>query len=452
MKRTMLFAMIAVLAMAMTALPALAHDDHTKTEPMATQAEDFAAARSKAPDHSSRPDSFARCIQGTATVGDTEFPCERIDLMSWLDYEDLGVTFVNDMWGWTYRGHDYVLLGAAEGVVFVDISDPKRPDVLGILPTASTEGGELWRDIKVYENYAFVVSEHEDHPMQVFDLTQLWGVDEYTIFDSTALYSGTEEAEMLHAHNLHINTDTGYAYIVGADSCDGGLHMVDINDPENPEFAGCFGDYGYIHDVQCVVYEGPDADYRGHEICFASNAVFTDFSAEGIFNALAIVDVTDKDNPVGLAQVEYEADGYSHQGWLTEDQAYFLHGDELDELFGQVSETTTRVWDVTDLTNPTVIGAHGNDTPGIDHNIYVEGGWAYASNYTSGLRIFDLSDVADGELTEVAYFDTYPEDDSLSFNGQWSNYAWFGQKRIVAVSDSNRGLFILRPRLKGPQG
>lgn len=241
--------------------------------------------------------------------------------MSWLDYEDLGVTFVNDIWGWTSRGHDYALLGASEGVVFVDISDPKRPEVLGILPTASTEGGDFWRDIKVYEDYAFVVSENENHPMQVFDLTRLADVDQYTVFDADALYSGTEEAEMLHAHNLNIDTDTDYAYIVGSDSCKGGLHMVDISDPLNPEFAGCFGDYGYFHDVQCVVYEGPDADYQGHEICFGSNAeVVGDFNPAGILNALAIVDVTDKDNPVGIAQVEYANDGYSHQGWLTQDQ------------------------------------------------------------------------------------------------------------------------------------
>lgn len=165
-------------------------------------------------------------------------------------------------------------------MVFVDISDPKRPEVLGILPTASTKGGEFWRDIKVYEDYMFVVSEHEDHPMQVFDLTQLRDVDEYTVFEATATYDGTADEEMLHAHNLHINTDTGYAYIVGSDSCEGGLHMVDVNDPENPEFAGCFGDYGYFHDVQCVVYEGPDADYRGHEICFGSNAEIIDEDAD----------------------------------------------------------------------------------------------------------------------------------------------------------------------------
>ena len=38
----------------------------------------------------------------------------------------------------------------------------------------------------------------------------------------------------------------------------GGLHMVDIEDPLNPQFLGCFAEDGYVHDSHCVIYEGPD--------------------------------------------------------------------------------------------------------------------------------------------------------------------------------------------------
>jgi len=31
----------------------------------------------------------------------------------------------------------------------------------------------IWRDIKVYDDHAFIVSEAREHGMQVFDLTQL---------------------------------------------------------------------------------------------------------------------------------------------------------------------------------------------------------------------------------------------------------------------------------------
>jgi len=50
-------------------------------------------------------------------------------------------------------------------------------------------------------------------------------------------------------------------------------------------------------------------------------------------------------------------------------------------------------------------------------------------------------------LSELGYFDVYPENDSASFEvGTWSNYAFFRQPGVVAVSSMDRGLFIVRAR------
>ena len=43
--------------------------------------------------------------------------------------------------------------------------------------------------------------------------------------------------------------------------------MVDVSDPLNPTFAGCFGDDGYVHDAQCTIYTGPDIEHQGKEVC-----------------------------------------------------------------------------------------------------------------------------------------------------------------------------------------
>jgi choice-of-anchor B domain-containing protein len=89
-----------------------------------------------------------------------------------------------------------------------------------------------------------------------------------------------------------------------------------------------------------------------------------------------------------------------------------------------------------------------NDTTSIDHNIYTKGDYAYASNYTSGLRVYDTRDVAGEGLREVAFFDLYPENENASFEGgTWSNYPYFRQKGVVAASSIDRGLFILQPRV-----
>ena len=273
--------------------------------------------------------------------------------------------------------------------------------------------------------------------MQVFDLTELRGVTSPQTFSETAHYNNVGRV-----HNIAINEDTGFAYIVGAGGgagCSGGLHMVDIQDPENPTFAGCFSADGYTHDVQCVVYHGPDADYTDSEICFASNE-----------DTVTIVDVTDKDNPVMISQAVYPNDAYTHQGWLTEDQHYFIANDELDEnTFG--FNTRTLVFDVEDLDEPEFTRQYLHPTASTDHNVYVKGRFAYQSNYTSGLRVVDLDRLigSGGPVLEIASFDTYPPNDHVGFEGgSWSNFPFF-DSGIVIVSDQDNGLFVVDPQLPG---
>ena len=40
----------------------------------------------------------------------------------------------------------------------------------------------------------------------------------------------------------------------------------------------------------------------------------------------------------------------------------------------------------------------------------------------AGLRIADVSNIANGIIEEAAYFDVYPQNDEAQFNGTWSNY------------------------------
>jgi len=58
----------------------------------------------------------------------------------------------------------------------------------------------------------------------------------------------------------------------------------------------------------------------------------------------------------------------------------------------------------------------------------------------------DISNVAEGSLERVAYFDTQPTTDFSSFDGTWSNYPYFDSGMII-LSDIETGLFIVRPRL-----
>jgi len=235
-------------------------------------------------------------------------------------------------------------------------------------------------------------------------------------------------------HNIVINPDSHFAYLVGGNTCNGGLHMVNISSPLTPAFAGCFSADGYTHDAQCLIYNGPDQDYQGRELCFASNE-----------DTVTVVDVTVKNNPTQLSRTGYSGSQYTHQGWLSEDQRFFLIDDELDEIFDGVN-TRTMVMDFRDIDQPVFRGFHESDGASIDHNQYIVGRHTFQANYTRGLRILELGNLKEPEMKEVAFFDTYPESDGSGFPGAWNVYPFF-DNGIVIVSDVNRGVFILQPNL-----
>jgi choice-of-anchor B domain-containing protein len=373
------------------------------------------------------------CIDGFAEG----YACKNVDLLAHLDLVALGTTAGgngNDMWGWTDpdTGKEYALVGLNNGTAFVDISDPDHPLRIGNLATHSINS--TWRDIKTFGHYALIVSEAQDHGLQVFDLHRLRNV-------TTPPVAFTEDAwygNFGRAHNIVVNEASGFAYAVGsrqgAQQCAAGLHMIDMHNPLAPTFAGCFSADGYTHDAQCINYDGPDTAFLGHEICFAANE-----------DTVTIVDVSNKSNPLQLARVGYAGSGYTHQGWLTADRRYLLVDDELDEQ-NDGHNTRTYVWDVQSLTAPHLEFFHDGATGAADHNLYVHEGYAYQSNYQSGLRILDLSAIDGGTLSEAGFFDTYPANDSANFNGTWSNYPYY-ESGVVGVSDINRGFFVLQPQL-----
>lgn len=366
------------------------------------------------------------CVNGFAGI----YPCDKYDLLSHIPLANLGnpVVNANDSWGWTdpVSGKEYALVCIASGVVFVDISDALEPLILGSLPTATFNSP--WRDVKVYNDYAFVVADGAGtHGMQVFDLTRLRNV-------SSAPETFTADAHYTRfnsAHNIVINEDSGYAYAVGTSTFNGGPHFVNIQDPTNPVLAGGYAADGYTHDAQVVTYNGTDSDYTGQEIYLGNNE-----------NELVIVNVTDKANPVRISRISYSNVGYTHQGWFTDDMTYFIVGDETDELsFG--TNTRTLIFDLSDLDNPVEHMQYLGPSQAIDHNGYVNGNLFYQASYTAGLRILDITNIDSGTINEVGYFDTYPDDNSTSFHGVWNVYPFFDSGNIV-ISDIEGGLFIIR--------
>merc|ERR1712019_80089 len=430
--------------------------------------------------------SKTECVDGMAG----EYPCKNTDVLSFLSPLDLSCgempermldSNLIDMWGWTDpdSGREFALVCQQTQSTYVEVTDPENPIVLGSLKFSEENYHSIWCDIKTYKNHAYVVSESIflsqndgktwSQGVQVVDLTQLLTdspCTETPEITAVTRFNGGDGPWLANAHNIAINEETGFAYAVGHGTPErhrgreytlstgqvispvpysvcggeksGGLYIINLEDPADPKFEACYEDEGYTHDVQCVLYNGPDSKYVGREICFACN--------EGSYpqlgtSTVTIIDVTDKSNIFTISTTTYPTAVYTHQGWLTEDHKYFIFNDEVDELRGTVNKTMTYVANVMDLESVTITGYEGRTTAS-DHNLYTKDGYIYQANYRAGLNVLLPTDLANAKFEEVGYFDIQPEDDAKGTDAMWSNYPYF-PSGTVGASGTEQGLFLL---------
>ena len=241
--------------------------------------------------------------------------------------------------------------------------------------------------------------------MQVFDLTQLRTVTSPPVtFAETAHYAGFGST-----HTLAMNTPPGFAYAVGTRTCEGGLHVVDVRTPAAPRAAGCFSFDGYTHETQCVIYTGPDTVYRDREICFNSNE-----------DTLTMVDATDKLEQVQLSRTGYGGSAYTHQGWLTEDQRFFLVNDEGDELAVQAPDANVDLGRVGPR-RPRAGQTCTTARPRRSITTSISAGISSTSRTIAAACACSTRAMSpQGALREVGFFDIYPVDDAPDYNGAWT--------------------------------
>jgi choice-of-anchor B domain-containing protein len=394
------------------------------------------------------------------------FDANNMELLSYVNFGQMslvpnpsGVTG-SALTGWTdpLTGREYAIFGKSNGTAFLDITNPTAPIYLGDMPTNT--GSSPWREMGTYQNHLYVVSDaNGNHGMQVFDLTRLRGISTPQNFAPNSTYRDFVDpslgAQQLQtSHTLAINQQTGFLYLNGSNTYGGAPHIVSLADPANPSFVTGMRQitpgvtYPYVHDSQSILYHGPDTRFQGKEILLNSPGG----------SPLSLVDVTDKNDIKVIKSLPYAQQGYAHQGWFTEDHQFFLANDEFDELI-QNSFTRTHIWDMRVIDNPVYMGFYEHTTLATDHNLFIKGNLLYESNYTAGLRVFDLSNlslVADGllpissALIPVGYFDTKPGIDQAGFNGAWHNYPYFASGTIL-ISDIEDGLFIVRISSAAPE-
>lgn len=312
--------------------------------------------------------------------------------------------------GYAANGKEYALVGAADGMDIVDVTVPTNPVQIVQIPNINN----LWKEIKVYEHYAYVTTEGGGG-LQIVDLSNL---PSSNLQYHSYIGDGAINGQLNTIHALHIDTTKKFVYLYGSNLFNGGAVVLDINaDPYNPTYAGKYENtsHAYVHDG----YVDNDTLYAGHIYA-------------GVFST---VDMTNKSNPVLLAEQQTPT-AFTHNTWLSDDRKYIFTTDEN-------SDSYLAAYDISNLNN-IVEKDKIRATPGsgsVVHNTHILHNWAVTSWYRDGVTIVDVT--RPHNLIEVGRYDTYAGNGN-GFDGAWGVYPYLPSGTMV-VSNIDEGLFVLSP-------
>jgi len=159
-------------------------------------------------------------------VGYQDFRADGVTLLSQLTPTQLdGSLSTGDCWGYTSpSGREYAIACTYLGTVFVEVTDPISPVVVGVIDGPDS----TWRDAKVYESWCYVVSEGGGG-IQVVDMSHIDS-------GNVTLIGTVDTPGTSSTHNMLIDETSGFLYRMGAAS--GGSAFASTTCPIRPTRAG----------------------------------------------------------------------------------------------------------------------------------------------------------------------------------------------------------------------
>ncbi len=332
--------------------------------------------------------------------------------------------------GYAVNGREYALVGGSLGLIIVDVTNPYAPGP----PYQIVDGiSSLWREIKVYRNFAYMNSEGGGG-IKIYDLTPLAAPPappaiptiSYTSYTGNGAIAGL----LGKSHALHIDTLKGFAYIFGATtngnaSMTSGALVLNLQpNPFSPNYAGQYN-ANYIHDG------------------FVENDTL--YSGDIYQGRFSIINFVNKSAPVLLA-TQTTPNAFTHNTWRTLNRKTLLTTDERTNSF-------LAAYDVSDPSNIRFLDKL-QLTPGsgsIVHNTHVRDCWAISSWYRDGINIVDIT--RPFNLVQVGAFDTYPLATGNGFDGAWGVYPYLPSgvqivSNITKSGTSNGEMYVLIPTFK----
>jgi len=326
------------------------------------------------------------------------------------DHPPSGSNLYSALWGYRApNNREYAIIGCRDGTAFYDITDTANIHEVDFI-TGSTNN---WREMKTWSHYAYVVSELTGSGLLIVDLQYL--PDSVHVV-GTFLYTG-------YNHTHSIQQDGPYLYINGGNvstglSDPGGVTVIDLTNPEVPVKRGSWGNY-YVHDCRvrndtmyaCNIYDPP--------------------------GTISVINLANKDNLQTITSWVNNPNPFPHNCALMPGRTYILTTDETSAPNGKL-----KVWNISNLSNVTLTATWmpTGITTSIVHNVEIYGNYALVAHYAAGVRLVNITNPT--SPTEVAYYDTYPTNNSSNYNGCWGVYMLPSGK--IIASDRQTGLWVLR--------
>jgi choice-of-anchor B domain-containing protein len=354
------------------------------------------------------------------------YPSQNISLISMINPNSGTVGIGSDgrrysgSWGWyqSSLNKEYAIVGASNGVYFIDVTIPATPTVCAFMPG---KGGCTWRELKTYQNYCYVVSDDgAPNTFDIFDMSTLPGT-------VTVAYSGKTLFE--RGHTVFIDGNKMYVGgVTYSTSAASPMNVYSLATPTAPVLLRSLNQdlpaISYVHDM----YVRNDTVYAS---CGYQGLFVLKYNSNNTFSQLG-------------SYSGYAGSVYNHASMLTQDGKHLLFCDEVP------TAQPIKYVDVQNLSNIQPVqtfNPHPNTTP---HNPYLIGNnKAIISCYQDGLNIYDIS--APGSATLAGYFDTHPQGGfnvgnyfSADYRGNWGAYPYLPSGIIVA-QDMQNGIFILDP-------
>jgi choice-of-anchor B domain-containing protein len=333
----------------------------------------------------------------------------NMTLLAWRN-QHLGGANYSACWGYRApNGREYAILGCGTGTAFVEITDTTNIVERDYLP-GLTSG---WREMKVYSNYAYIVSEATGSGLQIVNLQYL---PDSVQLVATYFYAGYTRTHSISQSGPYLYLNGGNNTSGGSDP--GGITALDLTvNPQAPVRRGSWSNQ-YVHD--CRVR---------NDTIWACNIYSP--------GTISVINAVNKDNLTTITSWVNNPNPFPHNCDLLPGRTYILTTDETSNPVGKL-----KVWNISNLSNVLLVTSWQPTgiTTAIVHNVERFGNYAVIAHYRAGVRVVNISNPA--SPTEVAWYDTYPSSNSNQYSGCWGVFT-FPSGKIIA-SDMQTGLYVLK--------